>query len=183
MKTYARKYPQFALCGLNCVFCPKFNTDGSSKCPGCGGPLFNEKHPSCGVISCSLKHNNVEFCFECSEYPCKRYQDIGEKDSFVSYKNVLKDFSEAKKNLKKYLDLIEEKRKILKTLLENYNDGRMKSFYCNAVNTFSITILKEILLIVEQENTNKNKKEIAKKAKEIFIKYAAQEEIILELRK
>jgi hypothetical protein len=40
---------------------------------------FFEKYPSCAVITCSKKHKNIEFCFNCDEYPCKRYLEQNEK--------------------------------------------------------------------------------------------------------
>jgi hypothetical protein len=88
MKKYLREHPQYSLCGLSCLLCPMFNTTSPLKCVGCGGPDFFQHHPACPVITCTLKHNNVQFCFECSEFPCKRYESIGEKDSFISYKNM-----------------------------------------------------------------------------------------------
>jgi hypothetical protein len=75
MEIYIRKNPDFSLCGLNCALCPNFyiHTDGKFKYPGCGGEFFFEKHPSCAIITCSKKHNNIDFCFNCEEYPYKRY--------------------------------------------------------------------------------------------------------------
>ncbi|HCP15088.1 MAG TPA: hypothetical protein DIT32_04865, partial [Peptococcaceae bacterium] len=62
MKEYVRAYPLFSLCGLNCGLCPRYHTEGESRCPGCGGPAFHLKHPSCAVITCSRKHGGVEHC-------------------------------------------------------------------------------------------------------------------------
>jgi len=53
MKEYKREYPLFSLCGLNCGLCPKYHTNGESKCPGCGGTDFTLKHPPCKVIRCN----------------------------------------------------------------------------------------------------------------------------------
>ena len=74
MAPFVRNNPRFSLCGLNCCLCPRFNTDGISKCPGCGGKDFSNQHPTCAVATCNKKHDNVEYCFQCSEYPCKKYQ-------------------------------------------------------------------------------------------------------------
>lgn len=93
MKEYKREYPMFSLCGLNCCLCPRYHTDGSSKCPGCGGADFTLYHPSCPVITCNKKHDNIEFCFECSLYPCQKYEY--QVDSFISKRNILQDLKAA----------------------------------------------------------------------------------------
>jgi hypothetical protein len=182
MKEYNRKHPEFSLCGLNCVLCPRYNTEGSSKCPGCGGNEFYDKHPSCKVINCSLRHGNIEFCFECTEYPCERYETIGEKDSFISYKNVKNNLQKAKKDLQKYLIELDERKVILEKLIKEYNDGVSKGFYCIAVNNLKINNLKKIMNHINEIDV-KDKKETAKKVHEIIEKYAKIEGEKLLLRK
>gem|GEM_PF-3991072 len=36
MEYKVRSYPLFSDCGLNCGLCPRYYTDGASRCPGCG---------------------------------------------------------------------------------------------------------------------------------------------------
>ena len=146
MKEYLREYPQFALCGLNCGLCPRHHTDGKSKCPGCGGEDFHLQHPSCAVITCSRKHGDVEFCFQCSDFPCEKYKCTSSSDSFISYQNVLSDFEKARLNgIESYIEELDEKVKILEFLIENYNDGRSKNFYCIAVNLLELGELRKIM--------------------------------------
>ena len=185
MKVYKRQNPHFSLCGLNCVLCPRFHTDGNSKCPGCGGDNFYEKHPSCPIISCSLKHNNIEFCFDCNEFPCKRYIEPSTKDSFITYKKRQENIQSAKNGLKKYLNELEDKKNILIGLLENYNDGRMKNFYCIAVNLFPLIELKQIIRHIHSISHDKNmeKKKLANISKNIFTEKADELGIEIELRK
>ena len=187
MEAYKRKNPEFSLCGLNCALCPNFHihTDGKFKCPGCGGENFYKKHPSCAIITCSKKHKNVEFCFNCDEYPCKRYLEPSEKDSFITYKNREKNIKSAIKNLNKYLDEIEKKKRILCELLKNYNDGRMKNYYCIAVNLIPINELDKIMenIIKNEDDKIIEKKEKAKMAKDIFTQVANELKIEIKLRK
>lgn len=150
MKEYIREYPQFSLCGLNCGLCPRYQSKGASRCPGCGGEEFHLKHPSCAVITCSKKHDNVEYCFQCAEYPCDRYINSDEKDSFISYQKVCADFENARRNgIEAYKAALKEKIDFLKFLIENYNDGRKTSFYCNAVNLLSLVDIDEIKKSIE----------------------------------
>ncbi|ORC36190.1 hypothetical protein B4O97_06260 [Marispirochaeta aestuarii] len=184
MKEYSRKYPEFSLCGLNCVLCPRFQTEGSSRCPGCGGSNFHEKHPACSVITCSRKHDNTEFCHECAGFPCERYAIPVEKDSFITKRNVFSDMEKAKRNLSEYLDDLKEKQMILEKLIADFNDGRMKSFYCLAVNLLPLKELKSIVGDVENAGRKlREKKEKARTAKEVFLKSASSRGIALELRK
>lgn len=103
MQEYKREYPLFSLCGLNCGLCPRYQSEGASKCPGCGGRDFHLKHPACAVITCSMKHGDVAYCFLCKEYPCKKYQIPSEKDSFITYQKVTIDMQKAKEyGIEKY---------------------------------------------------------------------------------
>ncbi|MDA8220886.1 DUF3795 domain-containing protein [Desulfosporosinus sp.] len=75
MEYKQRQYPLFSACRLNCGLCPRYHTDGISKCPGCAGEDFSSKHPTCGVLSCSQRHG-IEYCYLCDEYPCKKFEGI-----------------------------------------------------------------------------------------------------------
>jgi hypothetical protein len=151
VKEYKRGTPFFSLCGLNCGLCPRFQTAGESRCPGCGGQDFHVKHPSCSVITCSKKHGCVEYCFECSSYPCDRYRTIGTADSFISYRNVLSDMERANADLNQYTTDLNAKMEILGFLLSRYDDGRRKSFYCVAVNLLELRDLKDVLYQIEEK--------------------------------
>jgi hypothetical protein len=187
MKIYTRTNPDFSLCGLNCALCPNFHihTNGKFKCPGCGGEKFFEKHPSCAIITCSKKHKNVEFCFNCDEYPCKRYLKPNEKDSFITYKDREKNIKSASKDLKKYLDELQMKKNILSELLKNYNDGRMKNYYCIAVNLLPIMELEKIIHKIREigKDGNIEEKEKAKMVRDIFTELANKLKIEIKLRK
>ncbi len=146
MDDYRRSYPEFALCGLNCGLCPRYHTDGQSRCPGCGGPDFRLKRPSCSVITCSRKHGDVEYCFQCSEFPCPKYSRPNKVDSFVTYRNVLSDFKKASElGIKRYQAELNKKIRILEFLLKNCNDGKRKGFYCLAVNLLDFSTLERIM--------------------------------------
>jgi hypothetical protein len=186
MKEFKREYPLFSLCGLHCGLCPRYQTDGTSKCPGCGGQDFNSKHPSCAVITCNRKHGNVEYCFQCSSYPCDKYRKSSKVDSFISYRNVMADFEKAKRNgIDKYKIELDQKVEILEFLIKTYNDGKRKGFYCLAVNLLKLTDLKSIM---EQIDRKISKQDIPVKDKiglviQLFESMARKENIDLKLRK
>jgi hypothetical protein len=170
-----RTYPQFSLCGLNCALCPRYNTAGKSRCPGCGADDFNDFHPSCAIMTCNKKKENVAFCFECSNYPCDRYLS-NEKDSFISYINRNTDMAMAKNDLQGYLAVLEEKSRILSHLLKHHDDGRSKSFYCLAVNLLEIEDLREAYNDIEETTE-------PEKIREILLKTAEKRGISIILRK
>ena len=68
-----KAHPTLGCCGLDCGLCPRYYTVGASRCPGCCGPGFFEKHPSCGYITCCVKRKNLEVCSQCDEFPCSRF--------------------------------------------------------------------------------------------------------------
>ncbi|MBN1647237.1 MAG: DUF3795 domain-containing protein [Spirochaetales bacterium] len=185
MQEYTRDYPYFALCGLNCGLCPRFHTDGPSKCPGCGGKDFHLKHPACPVITCSKKHENIRFCFECSDYPCARYNRENSTDSFISYRNVNSDMQMASRDLNYYMDTLNRKMGILAFLLADYNDGRKKAFYCLAVNLLQLTDLEELVAKLQQIPVTESQdiKEKAQLATALLQAMADENKIELKLRK
>ena len=186
MEEYKRTAPLFSLCGLNCGLCPRYQTEGESKCPGCGGPDFHLKHPSCTIITCSKKHGSVEYCFECASYPCERYSRTGEKDSFITYCNVVTDLAKAKTDgVEPYLTDLRAKIEILEFLINTYNDGRRKSYYCTAVNLLPLSDLREIMNEIQEKIAplNSSPKEKINEIVRLMETRAKASNIELKLRK
>ena len=184
MKYINRSYPEFAACGLNCGLCPRYYTSGSSRCPGCAGEGFSDVHPPCGVLSCSQR-KGFEYCFECDEFPCKKYDGDDQVDSFITHKNQFLDMEKAKRlGIEAYKTELNEKIGILKELLENYDDGRRKGFYCLAVNLLELIDVKAVMEQISETVDNAVPiKEKAKIVASLFEKKAEKKGIILKLRK
>ena len=183
METLVRRNPKFSLCGLNCCLCPRYNTDGKSKCPGCGGKGFSEQHPTCSVATCNRKHGNVEYCFQCSDYPCKKYELDSKCDSFISYKSVKQNFSDAKININKYMDVLERRYEILQVLISEYNDSKSKGLYCLVSNDMPIDELEELFTKAKNINKEMTIKEKAKKVKEEIESIETRLRVKFKLRK
>jgi hypothetical protein len=181
---YKRQYPLLSACGLNCGLCPRYHTDGSSKCPGCGGENFSKKHSPCGVLSCSQRHN-IEYCYLHNEYPCKKYHKW-KTDSFITHQNMIHDFEKAKNiGIKAYQKELTEKIDILIFLLQNYNDGRRKNFFCIAVNLLELkdirSVMKKIEMATKSEDLSIKEKSVI--AVGLFNVMAEKRSIKLELIK
>ena len=146
-----KKYPVVGACGLNCGLCPRYHTEGTSRCPGCCGPGFWQKHPACGFITCCVKQRNLETCAQCVDWAsCERVARLFEsakcQDSFISYRPVAANFAFIQKNgIEEFARLEMEKQKFLRDLIDNYDDGRSKSFYCTSCQLMPSDKLKEAL--------------------------------------
>lgn len=137
MKGFIRNNPNFSLCGLNCRLCP-MNISGH--CGGCG---FGNQ--SCPIARCNLKHGKAEYCFQCSEYPCERYENIDEWDSFITHRNQKSDMEKIQNTSEDAYNAEQiEKRQILDRLLSDYNDGRKKTLFCLAVNLLPLNDLRTV---------------------------------------
>lgn len=140
MNGFTRTETRFSLCGLNCALC---SMHLGGHCPGCGGGAGNQ---SCAIAKCSLKHGSVQFCWECPEYPCPRYEGFDDGDSFVPHRNRQQDIAQARDlGPEAYLAQLEEKRAILDELLTHYNDGRRKILFNMAVHLLPLEDLRSVM--------------------------------------
>ena len=148
MKEQTRAEPRFSLCGLNCGLCPMYHISETEHCTGCGGA----GRPSCAVQRCAREHGGVEYCFQCTEYPCARYTRAEPYDSFVPHRNVQRDFARAARDgLDAYRAMLEEKEALLRFLLREYNDGRRKSLFCTAVNLLELADVRETVSLLRRQ--------------------------------
>lgn len=152
-------------------------------CPGCGG---GEGNQSCKIAKCSLEHDGVEYCFQCSKYPCEKYDHIDDFDSFITHRNQKADLKKAKElGIEVYNAEQVEKAKILNFLLANYNDGRKKTLFCVAVNLLEMQEINEILMQIESnpEMDGFTSKEKGSYVAGLFQNAAKQKNIELKLRR
>lgn len=149
MKDFNRTNLSFSLCGLNCGLCTMLLDE---HCPGCGGGDGNQ---SCAIAKCSLQHDKVEYCFMCSEFPCRRYEGIDEYDSFITHQKQLKDIERAQKiGIEAYNKEQAKKADFLHILLSDYNDGRRKTFYCVAVNILPLQDLENVMNKIAEDTSS-----------------------------
>jgi hypothetical protein len=147
-----KKYPSIGACGLDCGLCPRYYTKGTSRCPGCGGLDFFNKHPSCSFITCCVRKNNLEVCAECSVFPCSKfksdeeYQQLKESSSYPSSKKVMPNLNFIKEcGIEKFIEQQKKRIKLLETMIENFDDGRSRSFYCKATALIDLKNLEDSL--------------------------------------
>ena len=179
-----RKHPHCSACGLNCGLCPRYHTSGTSQCPGCSGNEFLTKHPKCGVLSCSQREG-IEYCYQCAEFPCEKYNGAEQSDSFITHLNQLKDMEKVKNiGIDAYIVELNEKISILKALLTNYDDGRRKNFFCIALNLLNLQDIHQVVKQIEFETCPEQSiKERAAIAVQLFQAMAYKQGVSLKLRK
>jgi len=147
-----KKYPIVACCGLDCGLCPVYYTKGPSRCPGCCGPDFHNKHPSCSIITCCVKKHRFETCAECDEFPCSKIDKWDKFDSFISHKVSLSNLELIKeKGIEQFLTQQNRRIELLKVMLKDFNEGRSKSFYCIATSLLFINDLEHSLQESKQQ--------------------------------
>ena len=149
-----KKYNNLGCCGIDCGLCPRFYTDGNSKCPGCFGPDFSKKHPSCSVANCCFREKRIEVCGLCGDFPCGKYGNREKilKDSFVSHKKIFQNHDFIKKNgLAAYIKEQKSRINLLDILLTKYNDNKSKSYYCLAAAILKIDAINKIKEYIKEE--------------------------------
>lgn len=121
----------------------------------------------------------------CDERPCDKHDKALKYDSFISHRNILKDFEKVKsEGIESYKKELNEKIEILKFLLNNYNDGRKKSFYCLAVNLLELEDVRRVMIRVGEEiPEDASIKERSAMAAGFFKEMAKEREIQLKLNK
>ncbi len=143
------KYPKVGICGLSCKLCPAYHRETKSKCDGCKSE--SRMKVGCTFIRCVRHKKNIEFCWDCKESDTcekwKKHREFSEKhDSFVCYQklndNIL--FIE-NKGIENFTYLQEIRKKLLEEMLEDFNEGRSKSYYCIAATVMEIEELEKTL--------------------------------------
>ncbi len=171
-----KRYPTIGVCGLDCGLCPRYYTVGPSRCPGCGGPDFQNKHPSCSFITCCVKKKGLEVCAECAEFPCSKfksddeYRQLKGSSSYPPYKRLMPNQKFIKEyGIVRFIQQQEQRTRILEAMLAEYDDGRSKSFFCKAAALLDLQNLSGCLdRACQKIRTEKIKRSDVKKRAQIL---------------
>lgn len=178
MKDYTRADTRFSLCGLNCALCPIHQMVNG--CPGCGG---GDGHQSCPICRCAKERGEPDYCFECDAYPCEKHAHFDDFDSFVPHRQA-ETFARAREiGLETYLAELDEKADLLRLLLDEYNDGRRKSFFCTAMNLLPAEDIRAVREQLAESTPDAPVKEKAALAVRLLQNAADGRKLSLKLRK
>ncbi len=172
IENFNRTDDQFSLCGLNCGLCG-YRLQGH--CNGCFKDSFCAKR--CQMAPCSVCHGNLQYCFECPEYPCRHYDGFDSYDTLVLHRNQRKDMQRAKEiGMEAYHAEQREKKKMLDRLLECYDDGSKTAFFCLAVNRIELETLRDIMLQLKEQCLNMSLCDKADEAEKLLRGYYEEQQ-------
>jgi hypothetical protein len=148
-----KTYPTLGCCGLDCGLCPRYHTEGESRCPGCCGSGFFEKHPSCGFITCCVKKKGLEVCAQCDEFPCTKTEDSENViDSFLTHRKTLPNLNLIKEHgIEPFLEQQKKRIEILHKMMQGFNDGRSKGFFYISATLLPLADLETAVLKAEKQ--------------------------------
>jgi hypothetical protein len=180
-----KKYPFIGCCGIDCALCPRYHTTGTSRCPGCLGPGFSEKHPSCSIANCCFGSHGLETCADCDQFICHKIEKWDLGDSFVTHQVSLQNLRTIRATgIAAYNKQQTRRLSVLSALIKEYDDGWSKSFYCLATALLPIdaieAALQEVNSLIRPAN---DRKATAKLMREAFGRIAADAAIELSYRR
>lgn len=181
------KYPEIGICGLSCRLCPMYNTDAESRCRGCKSPA--RMAVGCPFITCAVKKKGIEFCWECDETTTcekwKKHRETGKiHDSFKCYQTLEEDISFIDRNgIHEFEKMQKQREQLLKEMLQDFNEGRSKSYYCTAATVLEPEELAEALTKAKKESEGMNIKGKSKILHSILDTIALKKKYNLKLRK
>ena len=180
-------YPAIGICGLSCRLCPMYRTEAASKCHGCKST--GRMAVGCQFMTCAIKKVGVEFCWDCktSEYceKWKKHRETGkEQDSFKSYQKLEDDISFIQaKGVEAYDEQQRIRESLLIRLLNGFNEGRSKSYYCIAATVMDIDELRSSLTEATTKSKSLSIKDKSKIMHSILDNIALKKGYHLKLRK
>ena len=181
------KYPEIGICGLSCRLCPRYHTENKSRCGGCKSEF--RMSVGCPFITCAIKKKGIEFCWQCKENKtCERWRKHREfskrVDSFKCYQKLEDDITFIQKNGVNEFEKVQKTReKLLKEMLQEFNEGRSKSYYCVAATVLEIEELKEALTKAKMDSFGLEIKERSKVLHLILNEITERKNYYLRLRK
>ena len=181
------QYPEIGICGLSCRLCPTYNTNAKSKCNGCKSEY--RMGAGCPFITCALKKKGIEFCWQCEESAlCKKWskhREAGKRvDSFKCYQTLEDDISFMQANgIDEFQKNQIMREQLLKEMLQNYNEGRSKSYYCIAATVLQIEELNAALIQAKKDSIKLDIKGKPKVLHSILDEIAERKHYLLKLRK
>lgn len=143
------KHPEIGVCGLSCRLCPRYHTGTKSKCDGCKSEA--RIAAGCPFITCAVKKKEIEFCWDCVDSTAcgkrAKHRESGKThDSFKCYQKLESDISFIQsQGVVAFEKLQKTREQILAVMLNQFNEGRSKSYYCIAATILEIDELKKII--------------------------------------
>ncbi len=129
-----KSYPTIGACGIDCGLCPRYQSTGASRCPGCAAEGFLDAGGQwCKMTRCAVRDHGYETCADCPEFPCQRFEGWDKGDSFVSHLKSIANLRAIKERGLEGFEAQQRRRiELLQTMLGEFDEGRSKSYCCAA---------------------------------------------------
>ena len=179
-------YPAAGICGLSCRLCPRYHTDGKSRCGGCKSPF--RMGAGCPFITCAVKKKGIEHCTLCAEgETCERWKGHREAsrahDSFVCYQKLEENIAYVREHGLEAFERAQERReRLLARMLSGFDDGRSKTLYTVAATVLEPEELEGAIEAAEVSSPGMTMKEKAKIMRHALEGIAREKRYVLALR-
>lgn len=180
-------HPDIGICGLSCRLCPKYHTEGVSRCDGC--KTASRMGAGCPFITCAIRRKGIEFCWDCDEgAACDKWAGhrafSRQYDTFVCYQKLEDNIAIAERDGIGALDeLHQAKLRLLAQMLREFNDGRSKSRFCVAATVLGIDELEGVLATARDASSGLDIKAKAKVLHTMLDELERRQQQILRLRR
>ena len=181
------KYPEIGVCGLSCRLCPSYHAQGESKCGGCKSQ--SRMAVGCPFITCAVKKKGIEFCWECEEgETCTKWREhrtfSQRHDTFVCYQKLEDNIAFIRqKGVKEFAKAQRSKERLLRDMLDGFNEGRSKTYYSIAATVMETAELKTTLSQAEKTCAGMDVREKSKLLHSLLDQIAERKRYHLKLRK
>jgi hypothetical protein len=175
------------ICGLSCILCPSYRTSAASRCLGCKSE--SRMSVGCPFITCAIEKKGVEFCWNCNEHnTCwkwKKHREYGKiRDSFKCYQTLERDIELILDHgLDEFIRDQQLREQLLKQMLEQFNEGRSKSYYCIVATVMDKNEVEQAFSVAKQKSDGLNIKARAKLLHSILDDIAQKRGYLLKLRR
>jgi len=155
------KYPEIGVCGLSCRLCPNYHIRSENRCGGCKST--GRMKVGCPFITCAVKKRGIEFCWQCAEQDgCQRWRQRREwgkhHDSFICYERLEDNIAFIKREgIRAFAKDQQARKRLLIAMLNEFNEGRSKTFYCTAATVMEIQELKHAITRARNESKGMDK--------------------------
>jgi hypothetical protein len=181
------KWLEIGVCGLSCKLCPMYHSGGESRCSGCKSE--SRMVVGCSFITCAVKKKGIEFCWDCEEKTtCEKWKKHREAskhyDSFICYQKLEDNIQYILKNGIEGFEKEQIVREnLLKEMLQAFNEGRSKTFYCIASTIIEVEELENALNQAQKQSEGLDVKGKSQVLHQILNEIAERKNYCLKLRK
>ena len=180
-------YPDIGICGLSCILCPAFHRETKSKCNGC--KTETRIKVGCTFIRCAIKKKGLEFCWQCEDSrTCEKWKKhrkfSKEHDSFVCYQKLEDNITFIQSNgIKRFAQQQSIKGELLREMLNEFNGGRSKSYFCIVATVLNFEELRTAINEAKDKSEGLDVKSKSKILHSIIDQVAKKKKYCLKLRK